>query len=156
MFGLKAGDRLDPGLDVVDVSQFEFIPVPFRTTWWRMTREDWIMHDSPLFKIEGVSALLYGVDLLHAWHLGGCAIYIAEVFWLVLKSKLFAPPIRWLTAADCTKLGLMRLRSEMWLYYKVKTKTDPNFKIKGSKAFSTNTQQCTHTPHVYPSFYWKI
>jgi hypothetical protein len=130
---LKVGDRLEPSQSLPDVGRFETTDTPFECMFWCIQRNDRLTHPSPLFSVPGVATDLYGIDTLHGWHLGGIAAFVAYVFYFVVLSRIFNPDIPWLNADDIFRLGVLRLRSELWNYYKMRQDRDPDFRTKGSK-----------------------
>lgn len=148
--GLLKGDRLEPGLDVADVAHFELTALPFRCVFWRMQPADRLLHASLLWTIPGVSMKSIAVDLLHSWHLGGLSDYIGAALWCVVQSGVLTRQFANLPAPDAHKLGLMRLKSELWLYYRQKGLDDPGFLSKSSRAHSLNgrPQHPVHSVNV--------
>eukprot|EP00974_Lingulodinium_polyedra_P079769 7723646-Lingulodinium_polyedra.AAC.1 len=47
--GVEAGDRLEPQLGLVDISQFEELSVPCEVILWRQPNETIAKHRCPLF-----------------------------------------------------------------------------------------------------------
>ena len=67
---LQAGDRLEPSPNLMNIANFEYKAVPFRARFWRMTKVDRIIHESPILRILGVWLDKFAIDLLHTWHMG--------------------------------------------------------------------------------------
>lgn len=132
--GLEKGDRLEPGLDVYDVALFELTAMPFQCVFWRLQRDDRLLHGSLLWTIPGATVACIAVDLLHSWHLGGLSDYIGAALWCVVQSGVLTTQFADLPAQDAHKLGLMRLKSELWLFYRQKGVQDPGFLSKSSRA----------------------
>ena len=130
-FGLK-GDRLEPGGDVWDVGAFEGTPTPFVCHLWRMGTTDRLLRDAPLWRIPGVTIDCIAIDILHAWHLGGLSDYIAFVIWFVIQSGIFTKGVD-VAAEDAHKLARMRVKAELWLYYRKKVADDNTFLVKGTR-----------------------
>ena len=86
---LYIGDRLEPTADIVDVARFETTPPPFSAVFWRMSKDDRVSHESPLYSIEGVFADSHCIDTMHCWHLGRFLQYIALVLRFVTSSNVF-------------------------------------------------------------------
>ena len=148
---LRKNDRLDPGLDVRDVSRFEFTRVPFSCTFWRITKEDRVLHASPLFEIEGINPHTHSNDLLHCWHLGPEADYVGTVLTFVIKSKILAPDLPYLNVEDQQRIALLAVKSRLWRYYSKKRQEDPNFKKRGSEARRISTKHQSMLPSSFQS-----
>ena len=129
---LNVGDRLEPSMELFDISKFEETPTPFNATFWCMTKRDRMLHESPIFSIPGVTIRSYAKDLLHTWDLGPVGLYISEVFWKLLDSNVLLGVNAAPTVEDHRILGLMQIKSEMWRYYASRS-SDEDFKRKGSK-----------------------
>ena len=132
--GLQAGDRLDPSPLLRNVDLFEGLVPPFAILFWRGGPDDRVFHESPLMGIPGVSLQLYGVDTLHCWALGCLQSYVGFVLTHIIKSNIFSGHAPWLRAADCERISLLHVKSELWQYYAVRRRTDPVWKAKGSEA----------------------
>ena len=132
--GLLANDRLEPCLELNDIATFEVQTPPFVCRFWRMDlRHDRLLHATPIFEnIPGLSVKSIAIDLLHTWHLGGMADYIAFVFWFLIKSRVYTS-IAHLSKDDDYKVALLKLKAEMWAYYKQRDKDDFDFRTKGSR-----------------------
>ena len=101
-----------------------------------MRREDRLLHKSPLFDVPGCGPHLFAIDLLHTWHLGALALYVGEVLWLLLHSRVLSPGAAGLPSAEQHRHGLLQLRAELWLYYAAKRREDPEWKRLGSQVDS--------------------
>lgn len=130
---LRRGDRLEPSKTLCDVAAFEFKPVPFITHFWRMVDDDRLVHASPLWDIDGLLYEMWCIDLLHSWHLGPLPSWIGTTFRFLLGTRVLAPDIPWLHAKECDRLGLLSLRSQLWIHYRARRASDINFKTKGSE-----------------------
>ena len=145
--GLAKYDRLEPTKYLPDVSLFERKSVPFSVTFWKGCKEDRLVHGCPLFIVPGVTIDSWVVDVMHSWHLGDLLIFIAWVMWYFLKLGVFAPVSVYLDAEECQRLSLLRIKSEMYMFYKNKRK-DPQWKRTGSEASSCELHTHTHV-HVF-------
>lgn len=117
----------------MDVGKFETTPVPFFATFWLPDRDGRVVHDSPLFCIEGVGPSSYCIDKMHAWVLGPLADFIASVFWFAIMSDCWNyNAFTWMTQEERQSLSLLRLRGEMWTYYHKRRRNDEEFRKKVS------------------------
>ena len=132
-FGLLAGDRLLPSFDILDVSAFERRSCPFIAQFWRIGKESRLVYPSPVMSIPGFGVHLYGIDLLHAWHLGPLQNYIGMVFWFLIQTNIWKPEIAWLSKDQQYRLSLLHLKSEMWQYYEMRRREDEHFVASGSQ-----------------------
>ena len=132
--GLQANDRLLPSVQLPDISRFETTPVPFLAVFWRGNSEARVIHPSPLLEILGLGIEHYAVDILHAWHLGGIQVFVGHVFWFMLKSKIWGSALSFLSTADDMRIALLRLKSELFSYYKDRRDSDPQWAKSGSTA----------------------
>lgn len=131
---LRKGDRLEPGGALGNASEFETKSLPFTIVFWRAGKDDHLLHASPLWTLRGLSMAHFTVDLLHSWHLGGCLMFTAAVFWHVLDCGIWSPDASGFSKPEKDKMALMVVRQKMWAYYKTREKTDLAFKSKGSRA----------------------
>ncbi len=131
---LQKGDRLEPSTELPDTHRLEHAVLPIRTTWWRFSRRSRVLHYSPILQIEGAGVRMYRVDLLHSWHLGPCGVYVSGVLRFVLAVNDFAPSPKYILAEDARSVALLRLKGELWDYYRSKRATDPDWRKRGSEA----------------------
>ena len=115
--------------------RFETMSLGFTAVFWRTSVENRLLNSCPLFDIEGCDTNTLAIDLLHTWHLGPLAKYIAFVMWSVLQCKAFSPDLANMAAGDCLHLSLLRLRAEMWKHYSRRRHTDPTWRKKGSEVY---------------------
>jgi hypothetical protein len=85
--GLKIGDRLEPGLDLQDISGIDKHAVfPLRVVFWRCSMETSTRHRNPLFMpqygLDPAESLT--VDNLHANNLGIMNVYAKTAVWHIL------------------------------------------------------------------------
>ena len=144
---LCKGDRLEPGGDLLNSSEFEQKPLPFTIVLWRAGKEQHLVHASPLWTLRGISVSHFTVDLLHSWHLGGCLTFTAAVFWHVLDCGIWSPNAVGFSKEEKAKMALMILRQKMWQYYKQREQTDAAFKTKGSRAPTKSSSRCQFRHH---------
>ena len=137
--GLLAMDRLVPNKDVLDVGSFQILDPPFTALFWRITGRSRVVYPSPVLAIEGAGTHLYGIDILHTWHLGPLQNYIGCALWCLIKTSVWQPKVPWLRAEHGYRLALMRIKAEMWSYYAERGKTDPDWARTGSKAIPVPT-----------------
>ena len=67
------------------------------------------------------------IDLLHSWHLGPLQRFIAFCLVFILKSKVWATDVPHLSAGEHKQLGMLRLRAELWIYYRMVKRQDPSW-----------------------------
>jgi hypothetical protein len=137
-FRLKKGDRLIPTNGLPDTHAFEAASVPFVVTFFRCGKRSRLTNASPLYKIPGLTSDLLAIDLLHSWHLGGCAEFVGEALWFVVHSGLYTQGHN-APAADCEQVALLKLKADLWSYYSRRSLSDPDFKSSGSRV----DLQCT-------------
>jgi len=134
LFSLKKHDRILPTKDVLDVSDFEKLVVPFIVTFWRMTKNDRVFHNCPLLTM-GIPGLTYdkwGVDGLHSWALGGLGASIAHGLRFCIRSPVFRPLSAHLDNDDMDRLAMNHIKSLLMVHYK-KKKEDPEWKKSGTE-----------------------
>jgi hypothetical protein len=134
---LQKGDRLDPSPELTDISKFIDTPVPFRACFWRGTNASRLRYASPILDIEGVTLDCYGVDKMHSWVLGPCQQFVASVMHFCLLADVWDfQRFGWMNAAEVNQLGLLRIKSEMWIYYARKRSVDADFKKRVSSIWN--------------------
>jgi hypothetical protein len=133
--GLSKGDRLIPSSTMPDVALFEKLEVPFVITFFKWNKTGRLTDITPLYKIPGVTCEVICIDLLHSWHLGGCAEFVGEALMFVLQSGLYTQGST-LPAADAQQVALLKLKADLWAYYHRRAQTDPEFKLTGSRVRS--------------------
>lgn len=102
--------------------------MPFIATFWRMAKQDRVLHACPL--ITDVPGKLYDewvVDGLHTWALGPLGGLIAFIFQFILKTKIFTPSSYYMDGNDLDRLALLHIKALMQVHYR-KVKRDPNHK----------------------------
>ena len=75
------------------------------------------------------------IDILHSWHLGPLQRLIATVIWFILSSNVYGIYAGLYHADDVLHLKLLRLRSELWLYYRVKSR-EPGWSKRASQIWN--------------------
>jgi len=130
---LIRGDRLEPSIEIPDVADFDHKDPPFKATFWNTSDPQSLrlLHESPLMWINGVTFMMWCIDLLHTWHLGPLGAYIGFVIWFILSSKVCAG-CAFVDTEDGYKIGMVEIRSHLWRYYKEKRKGSKDFKKRGS------------------------
>ena len=101
-----------------------------------MTKQDRVVHSSPLLELEGVGFGSYCIDLLHCWHLGPLADFIGMALWYILDNKLLFDDIPWLDSAHCHKLGLMQIKSRLTADYRHRRQIDEAWSKKGGRIWN--------------------
>jgi hypothetical protein len=130
--GLSKGDRLTPSPTMPDVALFEEMVVPFAATFFKWNKNSRLTNITPLYKIPGVTCDVICIDLLHSWHLGGCAEFVGEALMFVLQSGFYTQGST-LPAADAQQVALLKLKADLWAYYHRRSQSDPDFKLTGSR-----------------------
>jgi hypothetical protein len=138
---LQRFDRLEPTEALPNVADFETQPVPFSVLFWRMNvKEDRVLHDSPLLKVEGVGFQSAAIDILHSLHLGAYPTYIGYSLEMILNLRSFAGNFMgFLDADDVRRVNLGHIKSLVQTYYARKRATDPNWNKRGSEVFQLNS-----------------
>ena len=85
--GLLAGDRLEPSDTIMDVADFESLQLPVTVTFWRSSRQTFVLHRNPLLCSEafGLSVRLLSLDTLHTLNLGVIKAYCMHVIWKLIE-----------------------------------------------------------------------
>ena len=134
--GLPKFARLEPSIDLPDISWFEKLEVPFKATFFIASLRTRVIHKCCLFEIPGVTMQSWAIDLLHAWHLHGpIASYIGLSLHSLLKSGLLMNNTPGLDNEEQMRLALMHLKSHMWMYYKNK-RADEHWKRTGTEVWN--------------------
>ena len=118
---LRAGDRLEPTPELVDVGEFETKPVPYRAKFWRRRLApdgacmDAVNHRNPLFSEElGTSPeRTLAIDTLHTLYSGVIMRFNATAIWAVIESNPWQCQGTEEVQHDRT-LGLIRAHQENW------------------------------------------
>ena len=113
--------------------RFEDRVVPFRATFFRSSLATRVLFDCPLFDIEGVGMYTLAIDLLHSWQLGPLQRFIAFCLMFMLKAKVWGKEVPGLTAEESRQIGILRLRAELWIYYRQEKKRDPTWSDRYSE-----------------------
>ena len=145
--GLLAGDRLEPSALLRDVSKFEAMEPPFSALFWRPSNETICKHRCPLFNIPGVSLNTLAPDALHTLYLGVYKSVCIAIFWSIILSDALEVG---LTAEVRFEHTVMRIRHELWTWYKVKRRERPGEKFYELSDFTPNmlgtaTHRCLST-----------
>ncbi len=115
LLGLRAGDRLEPSLDLTDVSQFEKLVPPFLVLFWRPANESMAKHRCPVFSIPGVSVVSIALDMLHCLNLGVFKAYCAVALWTCMLADVFR--VGRSNAHGNYALSIRRLRTALFAWY---------------------------------------
>ena len=116
---LKAGDRLEPSIQLVDVADFSATPTPFVAKFWRATFYgdqcvDSVNHRNPLFDplLHVSPSVTFALDVLHILYLGIFQRLMAGVLWEILKGNPFK-----IATDDVIAGGLEYLRTDLSRWY---------------------------------------
>lgn len=132
---LAAGDRLEPSLEIPDVAMFETLTPPFFADFWRAHKNSKLLHENPvLVRVPGVSVESYRDDVLHAWVLGPLQSQVARCFNLFLRSHVLCPASVLLDADEKRRIGLLRLKAKLFVFYRKKRQADKEWHKKTSEA----------------------
>jgi hypothetical protein len=128
--GLKIGDRLEPGLDLQDISGIDKHAVfPLRLVFWRCSMETSTRHRNPLFMrqygLDPAESLT--VDNLHANNLGIMNVYAKTAVWHILGSSIFYGRLG--TATEQAFNALLGFRHSLFLFYKSWDAAHPHGKL---------------------------
>ena len=80
----------------------------------------------------------YCPDILHAWHLGPLGDYAVDTIWYLII-YVFKPESLLLEAGQEYRIALLRLKQELWPYYKERYRLDPDWKKKGAEVHWAGT-----------------
>jgi len=127
--GLKAGWRLEPSRAVPNVGAVDGMCDAFpeggvELTFWITAEETFVRHRNPLLTSTSLNITNLVVDELHTLHLRIFQNYILFVAWACLRSNVFE-----LHAENKDALiakGILRLRGDLWEWYKVQKRTNPS------------------------------
>ena len=153
---LKAGDRLEPGLGLVDIGmQFDMqAEFPFLVTFWRTSEQSLCLRRCPLFdpRIGVTPCRSIALDLLHTLHLGVMKSFCAFAIWRILKSSIWGGVQP--TEAERVSVAMLSLRAELGAFFvawardtpgelltritditpkMLGTENDPRLKLKGGE-----------------------
>ena len=123
--GIKTGDRLEVGADVVDVGKFDVIDsFPISCIFWRPANETLTRHRNPLFDFHaGISPLRsLALDTLHIVYLGIMNVYCRVAVWYLLQSPAFAGPG---ATDEALQTAVMAFAFELQEFYKTYAKAHP-------------------------------
>ena len=119
--GLRAGDRLEPNSDLMDVGLFSATRTPFTCRFWRArfldnVCLDSVNHRNPLFdrSIFVCPADTFCLDVLHILYLGVHQKLIGCIVWEVLRGN---PWQLGGTPESIIDVGLTRLKGELLAWY---------------------------------------
>ena len=146
LYGLIKGDRLEATPAILDVALFDECVPPFDCIFWRMAKEDRVLHASPLFLIPGLSTQTHGGDVLHTWALGPVSADVALAIWWLVKSPAFRVSIPGLDEADEIRLSLHRIRDKLWEHYRFK-RSDPHWRTKGTEIWNLTEKMIGKQSH---------
>ena len=133
--GLPRRARLEPTSSLPDVGTFEDQQPPFSCLFYIGGIDGRVLHVSPLFQVPGLSLDSWCIDLLHSWHYGPLSMYLTCTLRALLSTDLYKPGnAATLDKEENDKLCLLALRGELWMYYKQKRATDPEWNKRGSEA----------------------
>ena len=74
----------------------------------------------------------YCIDILHSWHLGPLAEYIAFVLWFLI-CYVFCPETVYLEKESEYRVALLRCKQQIWSYYREKRSLDADWRRTGSQ-----------------------
>ena len=93
---LKAGDRLHPNHDLIDVGDFRTRVLPMTVVFWRADEEpgsgivrDSVLWRNPLLSLYPDPRAILCIDTLHAFFLGPCAHFVGYVCWMALTANVY-------------------------------------------------------------------
>ena len=133
---LLKGDRLEPSHVMPDTHRFHCMKLPIVAKFWRMSKTDRVLHDSPLLKVTGSSVRMYGVDLLHGLHLGPEADYIGESLWFGVLQSPYGTKIHTLSCDDNHRITLLQIKADLMAFFQVKRASDPEWEKRASMVIS--------------------
>jgi hypothetical protein len=131
--GLQKGDRLIPDSRLHDVALFDELTLPITVRFFKFDKNSRLTNVTPLYDVPNISSDTICIDLLHAWHLGGCSEFIGEVMHFVIGSGIYTRGAKIAAAADAREVSLIRLKADVWAYYQRRAARDPDFKSSGTR-----------------------
>jgi hypothetical protein len=141
--GLLAGDRLEPTPSLLDVADFEGLPIGTEVIFWRTSEDTIARHRNPLFnKALGLAPnRCLAIDTLHGWNFGPLKNWCKVAIWYLLASGFFGVLG---TAEENILVSLLMLRNALHIFYttaanrKLTRVHDFTIKMLGTQA----TPQC--------------
>jgi len=148
--GLQKHDRLEPSLELMDVSLLDDAPGPIDVLFWRVKRETLTRHRNPIFCQEtGLQVTHIGIDWLHALSLGVFQFFLMHLLWELLLADAWGVGG---PNANIIDLGVAIFRAELFAWYDSELKagrshtrvqqflpsmlgsrTEPAFRLHGSE-----------------------
>ena len=126
-FNLKKGDRLEPSLELMDVSEFECIETfPKTVVFWRPSDETCAKHRNPIFNATlGTSpGMTLGQDWLHILSLGVFQDYAMGVVHDLVRANAWL--LEETTAEAKIQVSARLLTSELKMWYKSECRNGRN------------------------------
>ena len=136
---LCKGARLEPSTSLPDVASFEYQECPFNCIFYTGSKDNRVLHLSPLLKIPGFNVSSWCIDLLHTWHFGPLSTFITHSIRALLATPIWKPAIAGLDKEENEKLALLALKAELWTHYKARRETDAEWRVKGSEVGGLDT-----------------
>ena len=121
--GLRKGDRLQPNPLLPDIGTFEKQTPPFECMFWRRTAETRVRQPNPLLMNaeNGITTRTFCVDTLHCLYLGTALEYCCSALWMLIREDVFETESTTIYERQC--LSTLRIRNELWQWYKDQRKT---------------------------------
>ena len=120
-FGLEAGDRLEPSVQLPDVGEFSSIKTPFVANFWRthycgQAVVDAVNHRNPLFSdsVYVYPSMTFVLDVLHVLYLGVHGRIISAIIWAILRANPWRINGPFELVCAC---GLERLHGDLEQWY---------------------------------------
>jgi len=121
---LLKGDRLETSDDLLDTHAIRYLKhFPVKLRFWRTTLEANLNRVGLLFYIIGVTHKTISKCSLHILLMGVISRFVAFVLWFIINSNAFDIPSA--RKDELLHLGMNRIRSELWAFYKVDRKKNP-------------------------------
>lgn len=134
--GLQAGDRLEPGLGLNDIGQFEQLSdFPVDVLFWRPSMETLTRHRNPIFGpvTQLQPELAMTIDTLHVLYLGVIAVYNKHVVWEVLSMGLWGYKP---TGKETLEHNVLCFKNELFRWYRQREQSVPEPKLTRLQDFS--------------------
>ena len=127
--GLKAGDRLEPSMGLLDVGKFDYIAAyPFIVLFWRQTCSPVTYHRNPIICSQLFTGVhCFAVDTLHTLHLGVFKQWILRALWCLLVADVFGCGAT--QHKEIIRLGLLSFKAALFKWYAVEEKRYPSKKL---------------------------
>ena len=124
--GLKAGDRIEPNENLVDIADFELLAVfPVVLIFWRPDHATMTLHRNPIFDYAiGITPMCLTIDILHTLYLGIFMAWCRSAVWFLIDQKVYGPNAQ--TADELIIVSTASMRQALTGFYKQRHREYPH------------------------------